>query len=95
MESLPGFLAISCFCFFLVAAIITLINNSAAILLSHGIFVQSSYPATSLLKRHIKSTSDIRFKKSLKKALVLRKLHQLFIMFSLISGVFLVILTFK
>lgn len=95
MESLTDFLAIFCFCFFLIAIIITLINNSASILLDHGIYVQSSYPRTSLLIKHIKSTSDMSFKKSLKKALVLRKLHKLFIVFSLICGIFLAILTFK
>ncbi len=94
METLKIFLAIFCFCFFLISVVITLLNNSASVFLNYGIFVQSSYPPTSLIKHHIKDTSDVVFEKSLRKALVLRRLHELFIIFSLICGISLAILTF-
>jgi len=94
METLKIFLVILCFGFFFISVIVTLLNNSASIFLNHGIFVQSSYPPTSFIKQHIKNASDVAFRKSLRKALVLRRLNEVFAIFSLICGIFLAILTF-
>ncbi|MBW1296183.1 hypothetical protein [Aquimarina litoralis] len=87
-------LAFLCFGFFIISVIITLLNNSSAVLLNHGIFVETSYPPISLIKKHLQETSDEVFKKALKKALKLRRLHLFFGYFSLGCGIILAALTF-
>ncbi len=71
--------------FFIVAVAFRLLDNSASIFLDHEILVDSSYVSVSLIKDHINTTEDKKLKNSLKRALIYRKLHNLFMILALIS----------
>ncbi|WP_405208449.1 hypothetical protein [Aquimarina sp. LLG6339-5] len=71
--------------FFIVAVGFRLLDNSASLFLDNEILVDSSYVSGDLIREHIESTEDMKLKKSLKKALVFRKLHNLFMILAVIS----------
>ncbi|AXT57674.1 hypothetical protein D1815_18675 [Aquimarina sp. AD1] len=71
--------------FFIVAVGFRLLDNSASLFLDNEILVDSSYVSGDLIREHIESTEDMKLKKSLKKALIFRKLHNLFMILAVIS----------
>ncbi|KAA1247507.1 hypothetical protein F0000_03350 [Aquimarina sp. RZ0] len=71
--------------FFIVAVAFRLLDNSASIFLDHEILVDSSYVSRDLIRNHIENTEDVKLKKLLKRALVYRKLHNLFMILAVIS----------
>ncbi|WP_298541840.1 hypothetical protein [uncultured Aquimarina sp.] len=71
--------------FFIVAVAFRLLDNSASIFLDNEILVDSSYVSGDLIRDHIENTEDVKLKKSLKKALIFRKLHNLFMILAVIS----------
>ncbi len=71
--------------FFIIAVAFRLLDNSAAIFLKHDILVDTSYVSGDIIREHIHSSSDAKLKKSLKRALVFRKLHNFFMILMVIS----------
>ncbi|WP_051336189.1 hypothetical protein [Aquimarina latercula] len=71
--------------FFIVAVGFRLLDSSASLFLDNEILVDSSYVSGDLIREHIESTEDMKLKKSLKKALIFRKLHNLFMILAVIS----------
>ncbi len=63
---------------FIIAVTFRLLDNSTAIFLSKEIIIDSSYASVKLIKQHIKTTQDPEVKRRLKKALVFRRLHNVF-----------------
>lgn len=62
-----------------------LLDNSASIFLNHEILVDSSNVSQKLIKEQIESTDNQNLRKSLKKALLYRRLHNLFMLLSLVA----------
>ncbi|GAA4273788.1 hypothetical protein U6A24_02375 [Aquimarina gracilis] len=71
--------------FFIIAVAFRLLDNSAAIFLKHDILVETSYVSADVIREHINSSEDLKLKKALKRALVFRKLHNLFMILMVIS----------
>lgn len=71
--------------FFILAVIFRLLDNSTSIFLDHDILVGSSYVSREFIKEKIALTEDLKLKKELKRALLFRKLHNLFIILALLS----------
>ncbi len=71
--------------FFIIAVAFRLLDNSAAIFLNHDILVDTSYVSADIIKEHIENSDDIKLQKSLKRALLFRKLHNLFMVLMVIS----------
>ncbi len=71
--------------FFIIAVAFRLLDNSAAIFLKHDILVDTSYVSADIIKEHIDNSGDIKLKKSLKRALLFRKLHNFFMILMVIS----------
>ena len=84
-------LIVFAFLSFLIGVMLRLLDNSASIFLNHKIFVQSSYVSKSIIKEQIENTKDSIFKKSLQNILLLRKLHNFFILLSVIL-IFLIVI---
>ncbi|AXT61352.1 hypothetical protein D1816_13685 [Aquimarina sp. AD10] len=70
--------------FFIIAVAFRLLDNSAAIFLKHDILVDTSYVSADIIREHINS-GDVKLRKSLKRALIFRKLHNLFMILMVIS----------
>ncbi len=70
---------------FIIAVTFRLLDNSTSIFLSKEIIVDSSYASVKLIKKHIKSTQDPEVKKGLEKALIFRRLHNLFMILTVVS----------
>ncbi len=71
--------------FFIIAVAFRLLDNSAAIFLKHDILVETSYVSAEVIREHIGSSEDAKLKKALKRALIFRKLHNLFMILMVIS----------
>ncbi|MBP2833243.1 hypothetical protein J8281_13700 [Aquimarina sp. U1-2] len=71
--------------FFIIAVAFRLLDNSAAIFLKHDILVDTSYVSADVIREHIFSSEDIKLRKSLKRALLFRKLHNFFMILMVIS----------
>ncbi len=78
------FLLLSPLCFFIVAVSFRLLDNSALLFLQKEILVDSSNVSARAIKEQIKSSSDKKFKKKLKRALLYKKLHRFFIILMVI-----------
>ncbi|WP_299313190.1 hypothetical protein [uncultured Aquimarina sp.] len=77
------FLVVIAFISFIAAAILRLIDNSGSILLKYSIYIESSYISRSLLKKYIFNENEIDFKKSLKRVLVIRNIHNFCLLVSI------------
>lgn len=71
--------------FFIIGVVFRLLDNSSSIFLKNEILVDSSYVSKDIVKEHIQRTNDESLKKALKKAMVFRKLHNLFMVLMVIS----------
>ncbi|SHI85814.1 hypothetical protein [Aquimarina spongiae] len=71
--------------FFIIAVAFRLLDNSASIFLKHDILVDTSYVSADVIREHMKSSNDAQLKKSLKRALLCRKLHNFFMILMVIS----------
>lgn len=71
--------------FFIIAVVFRLLDNSASLFLDNEILVDSSYVSADLIKQQIEDTEDIQLKKSLKKSLLYRKLHNLFMILAVVA----------
>jgi len=98
MSELIEYLVIISICsplfFFIIAVAFRLLDNSASLFLNHDILVDSSYVSEELIKEQIVLTEDIKLRKSLKRALIYRKLHNLFMILALISLPIVIIASF-
>ncbi|MEW7289039.1 hypothetical protein [Aquimarina sp. 2304DJ70-9] len=71
--------------FFIIAVAFRLLDNSAAIFLKHDILVDTSYVSGDIIREHINSSGDVKLTKSLKRALLFRKLHNFFMILMVVS----------
>ncbi len=71
--------------FFIIAVAFRLLDNSAAIFLKHDILVDTSYVSGDIIREHMGNSDDIQLKRSLKRALLCRKLHNFFMILMVIS----------
>ncbi len=71
--------------FFIIAVAFRLLDNSASIFLDHDILVDASYVSGDVIREHINDSDDEKLKKSLKRALLFRKLHNFFMILMVIS----------
>jgi hypothetical protein len=65
--------------FFIIAVSFRLLDNSALLFLQKEILVNSSNVSVKIIKEQIHSNPDEDFTRQLRKALVFRKLHRMFI----------------
>ncbi|MCF4100395.1 hypothetical protein L1I30_01835 [Gillisia sp. M10.2A] len=79
------FLLLSPLFFYIVAVSFRLLDNSALLFLQKEILVDSSNVSLRAIKEQIISSADFKFKKQLKRALLFRKLHRVFIILMLSS----------
>ncbi|MBQ4818840.1 hypothetical protein [Aquimarina sp. MMG016] len=70
---------------FIIGVVFRLLDNSASIFLNNEILVDSSYVSGEVIKDYIDSAKDPKLKKSLKRALLFRRLHNFFMVLMLIS----------
>ncbi len=76
------FIVVVSFLFFFIGILLRLTDSSASVFLKNKIFVESSYVSKSTIRTYLKKTKDgCAFKKSLKRLLLWRKLHDFFMMF--------------
>lgn len=73
------FLLLSPLFFYIVAVSFRLLDNSALLFLQKDILVDSANVSISVIKDQINSSADFKFKTKLKRALIYRKLHRIFI----------------
>jgi len=89
MSELKEYIAVILICspilFFIVGVVFRLLDNSASIFLNNDIMVDSSYVSVEQIKKHITASADAKYKKLLQRALVFRKLHNLFMVLMVIS----------
>lgn len=71
--------------FFIVAVAFRLLDNSAFLFLQKEILIKSSYVSVEILREQMKVTNDLKFQKAIKRVLVYRKMHRLFILLMLIT----------
>ncbi len=71
--------------FFIIAVTFRLMDNSAAIFLDHEIFVDSSYVSVEMINEQLTNTEDEALRKALKRVLMFRRLHNLFMILALIT----------
>ncbi len=76
--------------FFVMGVTFRLLDTSAAIFLEHNILVTSSYVTTKEIRRELRVTEHSEIAKALKKTLIFRKLHDLCMFLTMLSGVFLI-----
>lgn len=77
------FLLLSPLVFFIIAVSFRLLDNSALLFLQKEILVDSSNVSQKAIEEQIKFSADYRFKKQLKRALLFKKLHRIFIILML------------
>ncbi|MGB8704943.1 MAG: hypothetical protein WCD31_07940 [Gillisia sp.] len=65
--------------FYIIAVSFRLLDNSAMLFLQKEILVDSSNVSLSAIEEQISSSADFKFKKQLRRALLYRKLHRIFI----------------
>lgn len=73
------FLLLSPLCFYIIAVSFRLLDNSALLFLQKEILVDSSNVSIKAIEEQIKSSKDPKFQRQLKRALLYRKLHRVFI----------------
>lgn len=73
------FLLLSPLFFYIIAVSFRLLDNSALLFLQKEILVDSANVSLKMIKEQIESSSDSKFKKKLKRALLYRKIHKVFI----------------
>lgn len=73
------FLLLSPLFFYIIAVIFRLLDNSALLFLQKEIFVDSSNVPLKTIQEQINTSSDLKFRDQLKRTLVFRKIHQVFI----------------
>lgn len=73
------FLLLSPLFFYIIAVIFRLLDNSALLFLQKEIFVNSSNVPLKAIHEQINSSSDLVFREQLKRTLIFRKIHQVFI----------------
>lgn len=80
------FLLLSPLVFFIIAVSFRLLDNSALLFLQKEILVDTANVSLRAIEEQITSSADSRFRRQLKRALLYRKLHKVFIiiMFSCI-----------
>lgn len=79
------FLLLSPLFFYIIAVCFRLLDNSALLFLQKEILIDSSNVSLKAIKDQLKSSQDSRFKKQLKRALVYRKFHKVFIILMILS----------
>jgi len=77
--------------FFIIAVTFRLLDNSASIFLKHDILVNTSYVSADIIREHIEASNDAKLKKSLRRALLFKKLHNLFMILMVIIACFYII----
>lgn len=65
--------------FFIIAVGFRLLDNSGFLLLEKEIIVESSYVSVEVLQKQLHSSADPGFQKRLKRVMVYRNLHRLFL----------------
>lgn len=73
------FLLLSPLFFYIIAVSFRLLDNSSLLFLEKEILVDSSNVSLKAIKEQINSSSDSKFKRQLKRALLYRKIHKVFI----------------
>ncbi len=71
--------------FFIIAVAFRLLDNSASIFLKHDILVDTSYVSGEIIREHMNNSKDIKLKKTLSRALLFRRLHNLFMILMVVS----------
>lgn len=71
--------------FFIIGVVFRLLDNSSSIFLNNEILVDSSYVSGDIIREHIQNSENPKLKKSLKRALLCRKMHNLFMILMMIS----------
>lgn len=72
--------------FFIIAVAFRLLDNSASIFLKHDILVDTSYVSGDIIREHIyRNSEDKKLKKSLLRALLFRRLHNFFMILTVIT----------
>ena len=71
--------------FFIIAVAFRLMDNSASTFLDNDILVDSSYVSNNLIRQQIETTENTKLKKSLKRSLLFRKLHNIFMILAVVS----------
>ena len=71
--------------FFIIAVAFRLLDNRASIFLKHDILVDTSYVSGEIIREHINNSKDTKLKKTLSRALLIRRLHNLFMILMVVS----------
>jgi hypothetical protein len=71
--------------FYIIAVSFRLLDNSALLFLQKEILVDSSNVSLRAIEEQIHSSGDFKFKKQLKRALMYRKIHRVFIILMIAS----------
>lgn len=79
------FLLLSPLFFYIIAVCFRLLDNSALLFLQKEILIDSSNVSLQAIKDQIKSSQDSAFKKQLKRALIYRKFHKVFIILMILA----------
>jgi hypothetical protein len=79
------FLLLSPLLFYIIAVVFRLLDNSALLFLQKEILVDSSNVSLKAIEEQIHSSRDFKFKKQLKRALMYRKIHRVFIILMIAS----------
>ncbi|MFD0977102.1 hypothetical protein [Salinimicrobium gaetbulicola] len=73
---------------FIIAVAFRLLDNSAYLFLQKEIIINSSYISVRLLRLHAQRTHDPKFARQLRRMLLYRKLHRLFLYLMIPASVF-------
>jgi len=65
---------------FIVAVMFRLLDNSGSILLTHNVYIESSYVSRSIIKYHLNRIDKIGLKKKLNSILIARNIHDFFLL---------------
>ncbi|SDR79726.1 hypothetical protein SAMN04487764_0691 [Gillisia sp. Hel1_33_143] len=79
------FLLLSPLFFYIIAVSFRLLDNSALLFLQKEILVDSSNVSLKAIEEQIHSSGDHQFKRQLKRALIYRKIHRVFIILMIAS----------
>ena len=70
---------------FIIGVVFRLLDNSASIFMDNEILVDSSYVSEELILDYIDKSDDDKLRRSLRRALFFRKMHNLFMVLMVIS----------
>ena len=70
---------------FIIGVVFRLLDNSASIFMDNEILVDSSYVSEELILEYIDKSDDDKLRRSLRRALLFRKMHNLFMVLMVIS----------